>query len=62
MIPGDDGLPAKQRKVDDMKAFVMATIIGVALATTGAVSAKADHDNTGGFATEALRKLTEQGG
>ncbi|MCB1515634.1 MAG: hypothetical protein H6876_02780 [Hyphomicrobiaceae bacterium] len=44
-----------------MKAFVMATILGAALATAGAVSASANQDQSGGFPTETLRKLTEQG-
>lgn len=44
-----------------MKSIMMAAILGVVLATTGAISASASHDGNGGFPNESLRILTEQG-
>jgi hypothetical protein len=42
-----------------MEAFGLAAKMGATIATTGAVSAHADQ--SGGFPTEAMRIMTEQG-
>ena len=42
-----------------MEAFILAAKMGVAIATTGAVSLRADR--SGGFPTEVARIMTEQG-